>query len=146
MKIKTIFGVYEYQNKLKILLFCSNNKDNKTDSDYTCCYNYLVYTKFIKNLDRATQMMIYYKQKDFISFNTGSLVDRYVALFLLNKPGQMDKLFGQMTENKQNKNDEIHQGYKKLLKGQKPDQKILNQLLVSLSKLGYTMGVKILLE
>jgi len=143
----TFSGVYDYQNKLKILSdkICSNIQDIEMNED-GYCYNYLIYTSFVKNLDKATQMMIYYKQCNMKSFNTGSLVDRYVSMFLLKKPSQMDKIFDQMKKEQQN--EEFHQEYKKLLKAQNPNptQNTLDQLLAVLSKSGYTMAFKILLD
>ena len=99
----TFSKVYDYQNKLKKLSDKFGTKDIDMDG---YCYNYLVYTSFVRTLDKATQMMIYYKQGDMESFS-GTLGDRYMAMFLLNNPAQMDKLFGQMEKGK---NYEFHEG------------------------------------
>jgi len=148
----TFTEVYDYQNKLKSLSekFCSNISKNQDIYKGTdgYCYNYLIYVDFVKTLDRATQMIIYHKQCDMKSFSGGSLVDRYMAMFLLKKPSQMNKLYDQMVQGNIENEElrEIHQGYKKLMKGQNPCQDILDKILIKVSGAGYTLGVKLILE
>lgn len=66
----------------------------------TTGYNYLVYTQLINLLDPVTQLIIYYRQNDQESFNDPKFSDkeRVAALFLLNKPEELEK-YGNLAAN-----------------------------------------------
>ncbi len=50
-------------------------------------YNYIIYTRLIDVFDPITQLMIYYRQKDFESFNLKKYnkKQQFLALFLLKE-------------------------------------------------------------
>ena len=50
-------------------------------------YNYLVYTKLLDLLDPISQLMIYHRQGDMVSFDDDKYtkVQKFLSLFLLNK-------------------------------------------------------------
>lgn len=99
-------------------------------------YNYMVYTKLINLLDPITQLMIYYKQGDTKSFNDQRFdnVQRFLALFLLNKPNEMGKYLS--VANKQS--------YMELLKGNKISKNQLNTMLFQMVENGNVKGVELL--
>ena len=101
-------NVYDYQGKL-----------NKIQKKYPG-YNYLVYTEFVKLLDPAVQGMIYYLQNDKTRFDSLSNEQKFFALFLLNKPNEMEKY---------NKNSRATNNLIKLAKGGKISQQDLDDIL-----------------
>ena len=72
-------GIYAYKDYLNKIW-----KDLNYDEGI---YNYLVYTQLVKFLDPMTQLVIYYKQNDMKSFNSGKYTNirRFLAMFLLGK-------------------------------------------------------------
>ena len=83
--INNTFGnVYNYDEKLRKTQ--ENIKlQTKTNEPFEKIYNYLVYTQLVKRLDPITQAMIYYQQGDMNSFNKFTNIQKFLALFLLNK-------------------------------------------------------------
>lgn len=65
--------VYDYQNKLREIQTKLGSDDSPEGESKRSLekqtYNYLVYTQLINILDPVTQAMIYYKQKDWKSFD-----------------------------------------------------------------------------
>jgi len=107
-------------------------------------YNYLVYTQLVKLLDPVTQGMIYYLQGDMESFNQLTQRQKFLAMFLLKKPGEMEKhlpheIFEDM--------DYFFLRVTELLEGgHKLDQIDLNQMLRVMALEGNRKGIKYLVE
>lgn len=55
-------------------------------------YNYLVYTNFIKTLDKVSQAMIYYRQGDIDKYDNIPSYAKFLAMFLFGKKDEMEKL------------------------------------------------------
>ena len=81
--LNTFGNIDNYQEKLeKTWLGLGLDKDS---------YNYMVYVNLVKTLDPITQLTIYYKQGDMVSFDSDmfNLTQRFLTLFLLGKKESM---------------------------------------------------------
>ena len=78
---KTYCDVYDYTALLA-----------QVGTDLESEHNYLVYTRLIKLLDPISQLMIYYHQGDFVSWNDEKYnrIQIFLALFLLNERDEIE--------------------------------------------------------
>ena len=115
-----LYGYKDILNRLWKKLGYNENKDT---------YNYIVYTKFVELLDPITQLMIYHKQKDKVSFNDKKFnnTQRFLAMVLLGSKVEMNKYLPEWVEGNELKTN-------------------LNMMLIKMSKYGNPLGVKLLLE
>jgi len=95
-------------------------------------YNYLVYTQLVKLLDPITQGMIYYLRGDMESFNQLTQTQKFLGMFLLKQPSEMEKY---LPDNK-------YLPFISLLQGDKPDQTDLDRMLIEMAGKGNIKGVK----
>ena len=95
-------------------------------------YNYLVYTQLVKLLDPVTQAMIYYRQGDMESFEQLTQVQKFLAMFLLNNKDKISEYLPA----------DGYLPFISMLSGDKPDQNILNKMLIEMAKEGNMKGLK----
>ena len=117
-------SVYSYDDKL-VKLWEKLNTEPET-------YNYLVYTRLVKLLDPVTQAMIYYRQGDMKSFEQLTQVQKFLAMFLLNKSYEMKNYLP----------NDNYVPFISMLSGDKIDQNILNKMLIEMAKEGNMKGLK----
>ena len=119
----TFSSIYNYHEKLKEIQRITKSG-----------YNYLVYTQLINLLDPITQAMIYYKQNDMESFDGFTKVQKFLALFLLNKKNIIKNYLP---------NDRFI-SFIDILNGINVDQQNLNRMLNEFAKQGNIQGVELM--
>ena len=117
-------SIYAYEDELKELWKNFNMQPNT--------YNYLVYTQLVNLLDPITQAMIYYRQGDIDTFEKLTKVQKFLSLFLLNKSYEMKNYLPK----------DKYLPFISILNGDKPDQDILNWMLIKMAKEGNMKGLR----
>lgn len=104
-------------------------------------YNYSVYTNLVKTLDPVTQLRIYYKQKDWDSFNSDAFNDeqRFLAYVLVDDRDAAMDISSRVYS-------EIAKPFVKVLDGYRSDERDLGVMVAAFARYGSPKGVEIALN